>query len=90
MEECATTFDGQVVLGPIPQFSQVLVVQCIKGVNTRRKEKEEGQKKNQKMMVNGARRERKKDEGKRKEKRRKGKRRGEDSLCLKMFPSDDA
>lgn len=40
MEECATTFDGQVVLGPIPQFSQVLVVQCIKGVNTRREEEE--------------------------------------------------
>lgn len=42
MEECATTFDGQVVLGPIPQFSQVLVVQCIKGVNTRREEERRG------------------------------------------------
>lgn len=36
VEECTTTLNGQVVLGPIPQLTQVLVVQRIEGVVTKR------------------------------------------------------
>ena len=35
VEEHPTTRDGQVVLGPVPQLSEVLVVQRIEGVNSR-------------------------------------------------------
>lgn len=36
VEEHTTMVDGQVVLGPIPQFAQVLVVQSIEGKGTNR------------------------------------------------------
>lgn len=36
MEERTTTLNGEVVLGPIPQLTQVLVVQRIEGVGTNR------------------------------------------------------
>lgn len=34
VEERATLLDCQVVLGPIPQLAEVLVVECVKGVAT--------------------------------------------------------
>lgn len=36
VEEGTTPLDGQVCLGPIPQLTQVLVVQCIEGMDTGR------------------------------------------------------
>lgn len=36
MEEHTTALNGEVVLGPIPQLTQVLVVQCIEGMSTKR------------------------------------------------------
>lgn len=32
VEECAAALNGEVVLGPVPQLAQVLVVQGVKGV----------------------------------------------------------
>lgn len=32
MEERAAALDGEVVLGPVPQLTQVLVVQCVERV----------------------------------------------------------
>lgn len=39
VEEHTTKLDGQVVLRPIPQLTQVLVVQCIEGIDTKRNRK---------------------------------------------------
>lgn len=41
VEECTTTQNGEVVLGPVPQLTQVLVVQCIEGIIAKKKKKEE-------------------------------------------------
>ena len=70
--------DGQVVLGPIPQFSQILVVQRIEGKNT---ERDRGRadsdiKYNERYAVCLT--------------RRGEEQRGEDLLCLKMLPPDNA
>lgn len=34
VEECAAALNGEVVLGPVPQLAQVLVVQGVEGVIT--------------------------------------------------------
>lgn len=36
VEEDPTVLDRQVVLGPIPQFSEVLVVQCVESICTKK------------------------------------------------------
>lgn len=40
VEEHTTKLDGQVVLGPIPQLTQVLVVQRMEGIDTKRDREE--------------------------------------------------
>lgn len=39
VEECAAALNGEVVLGPVPQLTQVLVVQGVEGVITEKRQK---------------------------------------------------